>query len=130
LINTPGVFKRLAAAVYDSLLLLAILLVASLLFILVFGDATMPPKRHYYQLFLLLCCAIYFVGFWMSGGQTLAMRTWHFKLVSARGELTVRQALIRFTLAPIGLTLFFWAWFDRDRCFLHDRAANTRLVMC
>jgi uncharacterized RDD family membrane protein YckC len=90
----------------------------------------MPPKRHYYQLFLLLCCAIYFVGFWMSGGQTLAMRTWHFKLVSARGELTVRQALIRFTLAPIGLTLFFWAWFDRDRCFLHDRAANTRLVMC
>jgi uncharacterized RDD family membrane protein YckC len=112
------------------LLLLAILLFASLLFLLVFGDATLPPKRHYYQAFLLLCCATYFMGFWMYGGQTLAMRTWRFKLVSVEGEMTLMQALIRFLLAPIGLVLFFSAWFDKEGSFLHDRAARTRLVKC
>jgi uncharacterized RDD family membrane protein YckC len=127
--KSPGVFKRLAAAIYDSLLLLAVLLVASLLFLMIFGDATAPPKRHYYQAFLLLCCAAYFVGFWMRGGQTLAMRTWHFKLVSVQGALTMKQALMRFVLAPIGLVFFFWAWFDSEQCFLHDRLAKTRLVL-
>ncbi len=128
--KSVSIFKRLAAAVYDSLLLLAILLLASLIFLLVFGDATQPPKRHYYQAFLLLCCAAYCVGFWMHGGQTLAMRTWHFKLVSVDGKISLRQALIRFALAPIGLILFFSAWFDQEGCFLHDRVAGTRLVKC
>jgi uncharacterized RDD family membrane protein YckC len=128
--NSPSVIKRLAAVIYDSLLLLAILLLASLLFLLVFGDATLNPKRHYYQAFMLLCTGIYFIGFWMYGGQTLAMRTWRFRLVSVTGELTMRQALIRFTLAPLGILLFFWAWLDKEGCFLHDRWAGTRLVLC
>jgi uncharacterized RDD family membrane protein YckC len=129
-INTPSVIKRFAAAIYDCLLLLAVLLVASLLFLVIFGDATLPPKRHYFQAFILLCCATYFVGFWMHGGQTLAMRTWRFRLVSSSGHLTLQQALIRFALSPIGLALFIWAWVDKEKCFLHDRLAGTRLVSC
>lgn len=66
----------------------------------------------------------------MYGGQTLAMRTWHFRLVSVTGELTMQQALLRFALAPIGILLFFWAWLDKEGCFLHDRLAGTRLVSC
>jgi uncharacterized RDD family membrane protein YckC len=35
-------------------------------------------------------------------------------------------------LALAGLSLFgvtiVWAWFDRDRQFLHDRLAKTRLI--
>lgn len=115
---------------YDSLLVLAVLFIASFVFLQLFGDATQPPKRHYYQAYLLICCMAYFVGFWIRGGQTLAMRTWRFKLVSMQGELTLAQALIRFALAAIGLVLFFTAWFDKESCFLHDRVAGTRLVMC
>ncbi|MFM9913066.1 MAG: RDD family protein [Methylophilaceae bacterium] len=125
-----GVFRRLASAGYDGLLLLAVLFAASFVFLALFGDATHAPLRHIYQAYLYLVCATYFVGFWRRGGQTLAMRTWHIKLVSASGKrLGFRQTLLRFVLAPLGLLFFCWVWLDKERCFLHDRLANTRLVM-
>lgn len=126
---TPGVLRRLAALVYDSLLLTAVLMVASFAFLRILGDATHPPLRYVFQVYLLLLCALYFIGFWLKGGQTLAMRTWRFKLLSASGEaVSPRQAILRFCLAPFGLLLFWWAWLDRDGSFLHDRLAGTRLV--
>jgi uncharacterized RDD family membrane protein YckC len=127
---TPGLLRRLASACYDGLLLLAVLFAASFVFLAIFGDATHAPLKHFYQACLWLIAAAYFVGFWLRGGQTLAMRTWRIRLVSASGEkLSSGQALLRFTLAPLGLLLFCWAWLDREGCFLHDRLAGTRLVM-
>jgi uncharacterized RDD family membrane protein YckC len=124
-----GVLRRLAALVYDSLLLTAVLMAASFVFLRVAGDATQSPTRYVFQAYLLLICAFYFIGFWLKGGQTLAMRTWRFKLVSASGDpVSPKQAIMRFSLAPIGLLLFWWAWLDRDGDFLHDRLAGTRLV--
>ncbi len=128
--SIPGVFRRLASAVYDSLLVLAVLFVASYLFLLLLGDATKPPLKPVYQLYLLMVCAAYFVGFWHHGGQTLAMKTWRFKLVAADGRrLALGWLLLRFLLAPVGLLVFWWAWLDTERCFLHDRLLGTRLVM-
>ena len=44
----------------------------------------------------------------------------------------VARAALRYALAWIStMTLgagFLWAWFDRDRQFLHDRLAGTRIV--
>lgn len=126
----PGVFRRLASALYDSLLVLAVLFVASFVFIRLLGDATHAPLRLFYQLYLLAVCAMYFVGFWLRGGQTLAMQTWRFRLVARTGQpLSLVQALLRFFLAPLGLLLFWWAWVDREKCFLHDRISGTRVVM-
>jgi uncharacterized RDD family membrane protein YckC len=62
------------------------------------------------------------------------MQTWRIKLVSAREQRTVSltQALLRYALAWAGLLFYgaglLWALFDRDRQFLHDRLAGTRLV--
>ena len=43
------------------------------------------------------------------------------------------QALLRMTVATIGYLVLgitiLWAIFDRDRQFLHDRLAGTRLVV-
>lgn len=126
----PGVLRRLASVLYESLLVLAILLVASALFIALFGDATHAPRRLFYQLYLFLVSMAYFIGFWMHGGQTLAMKTWRFKVVGPDGQsLTLSRAVIRFLLAPLGLLLFCYAWLDKERCFLHDRLVGTRLVM-
>lgn len=128
--EVPGVLRRLASALYDGLLMLAVLFVASYVFLLVVGDATQPPTRFFYQLYLLGACAVYFVGFWRRGGQTLAMKTWRFKLVTLSGQpLDLRRAVFRLLLAPLGLLLFWWAWLDPQRSFLHDRLAGTRLVM-
>lgn len=77
---------------------------------------------------------LYFIWFWRRNGQTLAMQTWRIKLVSAREQRTVSltQALLRYALAWVGLLFYgaglLWALFDRDRQFLHDRLAGTRLV--
>jgi uncharacterized RDD family membrane protein YckC len=76
---------------------------------------------------------MYFVGQWTHGGQTLAMKTWHLRLVTRRGAaITLRQAALRYLIALVGLAClgagFLWALFDRDRSFLHDRMVGTRIV--
>jgi uncharacterized RDD family membrane protein YckC len=55
------------------------------------------------------------------------MKAWRIRLVG----VTPRRALARFVLAlvlvPTGIGIL-WALFDRDRQFLQDRLAGTRLV--
>lgn len=63
------------------------------------------------------------------------MKTWRLRLVaSGGGHITPARAVFRYILAwmsflPVGLG-FFWAFADRDRQFLHDRLARTRIVKC
>ena len=104
--------------------------------------------------FLFWVIGIYFTWFW-SKGQTLAMKTWHIRLVDAHGHpLSQARSLGRYLLswiwflpplALLGLTSFtgleagaclliwvlFWAGVSRlrtDRQFWHDAWAGTRLV--
>jgi uncharacterized RDD family membrane protein YckC len=98
--------------------------------------------------------AAYCVGFWSDGRRTLAQKTWRLKLVDGAGHPPSRRtALIRYAAAWIGplaaiigyaavrptgfgrfaLVLlainYAWAFVDRDRQFLHDRVAGTRVVL-
>jgi uncharacterized RDD family membrane protein YckC len=46
--------------------------------------------------------------------------------------VTLRQALLRYLLcwpSVLGVVGLLWALADRDRQFLHDRLAGTRLVV-
>jgi uncharacterized RDD family membrane protein YckC len=62
------------------------------------------------------------------------MQTWRLKLVdSATGATpTLARALARYVLCWPSLLFFgaglLWSLFDRDRQFLHDRLAGTRIV--
>jgi uncharacterized RDD family membrane protein YckC len=124
---TPGLLRRLAAMLYEALLLAAVAFFAAWLFFFASGgrDATAGWTRHLLQLFILVFFAAYFLWCWLRGGQTLAMKAWRIRLVG----VTPRKAILRFVYA---LALFpasiAWAFFDRDRQFLHDRLAGTRLV--
>lgn len=124
---------RFAAMLYESLLVVAVLFVASFLIIPVVGDLGAAWQRHLFQFYLVAVLFAYFSAFWMRSGQTLAMKTWRIRLVSQTGgRITLRQAAIRFAVALPGVLLLgagcWWALFDRDRQFLHDRVAGTRLV--
>ncbi|MBM5572509.1 MULTISPECIES: RDD family protein [Deefgea] len=106
---------------------------------------------------LLVVTLLYFGWCWMRGGQTLAMKTWRTRLLMQDGSSLTRKAvLIRFTVASVcygsllpvyllarkqaeyqpllwvSLALFvlplLWALFDRDKQFIHDRLAQTRMV--
>lgn len=132
--QTAGLGRRLTGMVYDSMLLAGVLFVGLLLphtLIGVFTQKLAQPVLLQAHFFLLLL--IYFAWFWLHGGQTLAMKTWHVRLVSADGgPVRPLQALLRYLLAWPSLCLggfgLFWQFWDADRQFLHDRLAGTRLI--
>ena len=124
---------RIAAMVYELLLVAAVLFVATLPFLYLVGNAQTGWRHALFQLYLVGVLYAYFTTFWLRSGQTLAMKTWRIRLVDERGAAPTRkQATLRFVLALLGLLAagagFWWALVDRDRQFLHDRIAGTRLV--
>jgi uncharacterized RDD family membrane protein YckC len=114
---------------YEAILLFAVGFFAAWIFYFASGarDATSGSLRHELQAFILVVYAAYFIWCWLRGGQTLAMKAWHIRLV----QVSPRKALVRFlfaaVLVPTGVSIV-WAFFDRERQFLHDRLAGTRLV--
>ena len=131
--ETPGILRRLASMLYETLLLTAVLFIAGFVFTAVFHSPLPPVLRFIFQLYLLLVMASYFIGYWLHGGQTLPMKTWHLRIVSADDQpLGMKQAFLRFFFALIGVGLGFgilWALFDRERLFWHDRMAGTKTVL-
>jgi uncharacterized RDD family membrane protein YckC len=115
--------------VYEAVLLFAVAFFAAWLFFFASGgrDATSGLLRHALQAFILAIFAAYFLWCWLRGGQTLAMKAWGIRLV----DVTPRRALLRLILAavlvPTAVSVA-WALFDREKQFLHDRLAGTRLV--
>jgi len=129
-VKTPGLPRRLASMLYEALLLFAVGFFAAWVFLFASGgrDATAGWLRLGLQIFIAAVFAAYFLRCWLRGGQTLAMKAWRIRLV----EVTPRKAAVRFVLAlflvPTGISVL-WALFDRERQFLHDRLAGTRLVL-
>jgi uncharacterized RDD family membrane protein YckC len=123
--------RRFLSLLYDGLLLFAVLLIADLALLLAVPAARDPALRPLTQAYLLAVSGAYFVRQWTRGGQTLAMKTWRLRLMSANGgPVSARQAVLRFLVATLTLLLpaFLWALLDRERQFLHDRLAGTRIV--
>jgi uncharacterized RDD family membrane protein YckC len=118
---------------YEVLLLLAVLFVGALPFVLIAGAADSMTARPLFQLYLVALTAVYFVWQWQRGGQTLAMKTWRIRVVARDGApLGWARAAQRYLFALAGTLLlgagFLWALVDRERLFLHDRLAGTRIV--
>jgi uncharacterized RDD family membrane protein YckC len=131
--TAAGIARRAASMVYESLLAFAIAFFAGLLFYGAAKDQLSGFIRNIFQVYLIVVLGLYFVWCWHRGGQTLPMKTWKLRLVSTDGEpVSLRQAALRYLLACLSLAGagagFVWAVFDRDRQFLHDRLAGTRIV--
>jgi len=153
---TPSVKRRLLAMVYESLLLLAVAALTTALFILLTQHRSGPVYQFGLMAALFVVIGAYFVYNWTNSGHTLAMKTWRLCVVAgAGGRVSVGTAVLRYLCAWGWLlpafavrTLFglhgkgeiaavyaigIAAWactalLDRDRQFLHDRLAGTRLV--
>lgn len=134
-VEPAGVRRRLASLLYESLLLLGILAVGFLVPNLILGMAfgvSSPGWFLWVHVYVVL--GAYFVWYWMRNGQTLAMQTWRLKLVRSDGQpLSWQRALLRYSLAWPSLLCFgvglLWVVFDRERQFLHDRLADTCIVL-
>jgi uncharacterized RDD family membrane protein YckC len=156
IIGTPTVKRRVIAMVYEAFLLIAVEALAVFLYIFVTGNRQGPAYRAGLMVFLFLVAGAYFVHAWSGSGFTLAMKTWRIKVVKVgSAKVPMKNAAIRYLLAwgwfapalivgalrdfhhfkawAIVLVIGLVAWgltafLDKDRQFLHDRIAGTRLI--
>lgn len=156
--RAPGLARRLAAFVYEGVLLFGVVMIAGLVY------SGLTQQRHALQgrvglmVFLFLVLGLYFSWFWSRGGQTVAMKAWHLRLLGADGLPVSRlRAAIRYLLSwlwflpataaiyaaglhgkgEISVALLAGvlayaalAWLRPDRQFWHDVVCGTRLVDC
>jgi uncharacterized RDD family membrane protein YckC len=78
--------------------------------------------------------ALFFVGFWVKGGQTLGMQAWRIKLVTQDGgDVSPARALLRALLATLSAAClglgYAWSLVDRDKRYWHDMLSGTRLIL-
>ena len=159
ILTTPTLWRRMCCWMYEGLLLFGVVFLTSFVFSIVTQTRHALDNRHLQQVVLFLVLGCYFVGFWSKGlGQTLAMKTWHIRVVDGQGQpLTLRRAMLRYVLCwmwfvpplvllsitehwqqnPLLASLLtvlwvvFWALLGRilpGGQFLHDVLAGTRLV--
>jgi uncharacterized RDD family membrane protein YckC len=152
----PGLRRRMAAFVYEGVLLFGVLMIAGLAYGLATQQRHALVGQHGLQLFLFVVLGLYFSWFWCHGGQTVAMKTWHVRLVSTHGQpVGMARACLRYVLSwlwfvpallciqwagmrsgsAIGLSLVvgvvvyaLLSRFNRRRQFLHDLLSRTELI--
>jgi len=156
----PSLRRRMACWLYEGTLMFGVVFLVGVLFTTSYvlssftqsGNAL--DNRYLQQALVFVAFGIYFGWFWAKG-QTLAMKTWHIRVVDRHGNaLTQGRALWRYVLswlwllpplAVAGLVhlsgqqlsvllvgwIVIWALLSRfhaQRQFLHDALAGTRLV--
>ncbi len=125
--------RRLLSLIYESLILAALLLAGALPMVMLTRTWDPAAARPAMQVWLLLLCALFYVWQWVRTGQTLPMKTWRLRLVTTDGRpVTTPRAVCRYGFALLSAAIcglgFVWALIDRDRQFLHDRLAGTRII--
>jgi uncharacterized RDD family membrane protein YckC len=144
---SAGVWRRLAALVYDSFLLFGLLVVPLFVFnAAMHAGATpygtegvtheLPPvaPKWLIQLYWVLVITLFYSYFWHRQGQTLGMQAWRLQLArSDGGRPGLRHCLRRLLMGVPALLLgglgYWWIWLDRERLAWHDRFSDTRVVV-
>ena len=146
----------MACWLYEGMLLFGIAFASTLVFSIA-GQmrSGIDDRRPILIAFLVVMFGIYFAWCWSRSGQTLAMRTWHIRLVDRNGLAPSQpRAIFRYAcswlwvlppiafVAPLKLSaaeigaailgwIVFWAllsYLHPQRQFWHDALAGTRLV--
>jgi uncharacterized RDD family membrane protein YckC len=151
---TASLFRRVSCWLYEGMLLFGVIFIAGYLFGALSQTRHAMHNRLGLQVFVFLVLALYFTFFWHKG-QTLAMKTWHLKIVTLDGQaLSQKQGLLRFfyawiwfvpplliasvlgwsSLQGLGAVMIWiplWASLSKlhsDKQFWHDHWARTRVV--
>jgi len=137
----PGLPRRFAAMVYDTLLVTALSFLYGYLVMGIYAAVKgLPTPGHkadfgpFTPLVLIGWFAVligFFCFFWHRSGQTLGMKTWRLSIRSIDGSLpSYRQCLIRCLCAPLSLVFLaagYWlVYADPQRQTVHDRLSGTR----
>ena len=104
---TPSLARRMACFVYEGVLLFGVVMAVGLVYGIGAGQRDAMLGRHTLQGLLFVVLGVYFTWFWSHGGQTVAMKTWHIRLVGIDGApAPPLRCLARYLLA--------WLWFGDE----------------
>ncbi len=128
----PRLLKIFASLVYEIILVTGVCFIASYPYVALFLQLVGETPTFIFQIYLILVCGVYFISCWTLSGQTLAMKTWHLKLVTNEGTtVTVKKNILRYCVGvPSAFFLigFVWMLFDKQNRSLHDHLSGTRLI--
>ncbi len=94
----------MASFLYEGVLLFGVVMIAGYLFSSLTQQRHALEGRHGLQAFMFVVMGIYFAWFWSHGGQTVAMKAWHVRLLDKYGQpVSQARALLRYLLS--------WLWF-------------------
>ena len=131
--QSAGLFRRLAAILYDSLLIIAMWLITTLMLVAFINDGT-ALQGPLFQFGLYLEACLFYSYFWRLRGQTLGMQVWKIKLISPSLQtLSWQECFARLFFALVSISMlglgFIWMLFDPDKLTWHDRASGTRVIL-
>lgn len=139
-----GLFRRLAALVYDAFLLFAITLGYGALLLIIkvilFGTEGLEDIQpgtlvQWVSLAGWLACLMgYYFICWRKQGQTLGMKAWRLRLQQTDGNLvSQQQCLKRSILASLSLGLlglgYLWCLLPPNKACAHDLLTQTNVVV-
>lgn len=141
-----GLFRRLAAMLYDGLILAALWMMAmalALLFVAILNASGLISLAAYadhadfitqhkiwFQLYSVVWFIWFYLYFWVKGGQTIGMRAWRMLLVQQNGHpITLKQASLRMLTSLFGLgNLWLWLRWGKGLA-LQDQLSNTQVIV-
>lgn len=89
--------RRMAAFMYEGVLLFGVVFATSLVFGVAMHQDNGMKLRTPLIAVNFFVVGLYFIGLWVRSGQTLAMKTWHLRMLTDRGlPLSPRRALARY----------------------------------
>lgn len=117
-LSAPPLARRLACFLYEGVLLFGVVMIAAYLYSSLTQQRHALQGQHGLQAFLFVVLGVYFIWFWSHGGQTVAMKTWHIRLVTAAGgPVSQWQAAARYLLS--------WLWFLPALALAHFAGLRT-----
>ena len=156
--TAPSLQRRLLCLAYEGVLLFGVVMLAGLVYGLVTQQKHALAGSAGLKAFLFVVLGLYFTYFWSRSGQTLAMLTWHIKLVGPHATpVSPARAAARYllcwlwflpalagvhfsglqgagpTLAVVAAGVLAYAALARmrpDQQFWHDAVCQTRLIAC
>lgn len=127
-----GLFRRLAAIVYDLFLLFSLFVLVGFVGVaLTGGEANEHPL---FKLAVLLVPLGFYGYFWRKSGQTLGMLAWRIRVQTPQGQpINLRQTLLRLLGGLLSWSFLglghVWLFFDKEKRTWPDLLSGTQVLV-
>jgi uncharacterized RDD family membrane protein YckC len=124
--NKQILFRRIAAAVYDSFILFSFWILLTALALVLNRGESLLSYQALFLAYLFIATGLFQCYFWCKKSQTVGMAAWRLKMVQSSDlPLSWGQAWLRYCLAWLALLTGGILWFTG----LVDKLSHTQIIL-